>query len=130
MASSVVRSMPRCAYWTMAPGPGSRLSLVSPSSMKRPPEAATCLATMNRAPAVPIKVSLTSPPCGEVGGKAAGWGESCLRNLREWGGRLLAEVALIELRHPLEGVYLLDRLVIADADDARKPQRVSAEVPS
>ena len=94
---------------------------VSPSSMKRPADAATCLATMNRAPAVPMNVSLTSPPCGEVGRTAAVWGESSLGNLRQRDLRLLAEVPVVQLGDPLEGVDLPHRLVIADPDDAWEP---------
>src|SRR5216683_4834492 len=55
---------------------------------------------------------------------------SCLGHL----GQLLlcgsAEVPLVEFRDPLEGVDLLDRLVVADAHDARKTQRVAARVPA
>src|SRR5690348_10934689 len=116
MASSVVRSTWRRAYWTTAPGPGSRLILVSPSSTNRPPDAATCLATMNRAPAVPMKVSRTTA--------------SCLGDLRERHLRLLAEVAVVELRDPSQGVDLVHRLVVADAHDAREAQRVAAQVPA
>src|SRR5712691_652640 len=83
---------------------------------------------MKRAPAVPMKVSLTSPLAGEVGGEAAGWGRSSLRNLGEWNRGLLAEVAVVQLRDALAGVDLVHRLVVSDAHDPRKPQRVAAEV--
>src|SRR5260370_6354195 len=55
---------------------------------------------------------------------------SCLSHL----GQLLlgrsAEEALVKFRDPLEGVDLPDRLVVADAHDARKTQRVAARVPA
>src|SRR5207249_996062 len=123
MASSLVRSTLRFAYCTTAPGPGSRLMRVSPSSRYRPPDAAICLATMKRAPAVPMNVSFTSPP-HPVGrsvlarSATTGWGRSSLGNLRQGHLRLLPEVAVVELLDPLERVDLRDRLVVADAHDA------------
>src|SRR5712664_4265719 len=41
-----------------------------------------------------------------------------------------AEVPLVKFRDPLEGVDLLHRLVVADADDAWKTQRVPARMAS
>src|ERR1700694_2202245 len=101
MASSFVRSTLRFAYWTTAPGPGSRLMRVSPSSRYRPPEAASCLATMKRAPAVPMNVSFTSPPRGEVdpapGASTGGGGGADFCDLAQRYLHFLAEVPLVKL---------------------------------
>src|SRR6266513_4650122 len=142
MASSLVRSTLRFAYCTTAPGPGSRLMRVSPSSRYRPPDAAICLATMKRAPAVPMNVSFTSPP-HPVGrsvlvpphpvgrsvlarSATTGWGRSSLYNLRQRHLRFLPEVAVVKLLDPLERVDLPDRLVVADANDAGESKREAA----
>src|SRR5260370_30321026 len=42
--------------------------------------------------------------------------------------RRRAEISFVELRHALEGVDLFDRLVVADANDARKAKRIAALV--
>src|SRR5438093_7796401 len=153
MASSLVRSTLRFAYCTTAPGPGSRLMRVSPSSRYRPPDAAICLATMKRAPAVPMNVSFTSPPdlvrrsvlapphpAGRsvlapphpVGrsvlarSATTGWGRSSLCNLRQRHLRLLPEIAVVKLLDPLERVDLPDRLVVAAANDAGESKREAA----
>src|ERR1051326_2739263 len=130
IASRVVRSTPRGAYWTIAPGPGSRLSFVPFSSRNSPPDAATCLATMKRAPAVPMNVSLkaTPPHSWGGGGEAAGGACSSFCNLRERDLRFLPEVAVVQLGAALERVDLVDRFVVADADDPREAQRVSAQM--
>src|SRR2546430_17596948 len=132
IASRVVRSILRCAYCTTAPGPGSRLIRVLPSSMKSPPDAAPCFATMNRAPAVPMKVNFTSPLAGEVGGEAAGWGGSLsrFRHFAKRHLRLLTEVAVIKLGDAAQSVDLVDRLVVANSHDSRKAKRVAACVPA
>src|SRR2546422_6775235 len=84
---------------------------------------------MKRAPAVPMNgtfmnspphlVGRSAPPTGGAGG-GRDFGEvlCCLR----------AEVALVKLRHSLERVDLLDRLVVAGADDAREAQRGNARL--
>src|SRR5438046_424080 len=134
MASSLVRSTLRFAYCTTAPGPGSRLMRVSPSSRYRPPDAAICLATMKRAPAVPKNVSFTSvlAPPHPVGrsvlarSATTGWGRSSLCNLRQRHLHLLPEVAVVKLLDPLERVDLPDRLVVADANDAWESKREAA----
>src|SRR5439155_14989397 len=131
MASSLVRSTLRFAYCTTAPGPGSRLMRVSPSSRYRPPDAAICLATMKRAPAVAMNVSFTSPPHlvrRSVLARSArtGWGRSSLCNLRQRHFCFFPEIAVVKLLDPLERVDLLDRLVVADANDAGKSKREAA----
>src|SRR5258708_39241950 len=108
---------------------------------------------MNLAPAVPIKVSFmsTSPLAGEVGGeatgrgrssplagevgpvreaRAAGWGRSRLGHLGKRHLRLLAEVPVVQLRHPLERVDLLNGFVVANSYNAREAQRIPAHVTS
>src|SRR5438067_188611 len=121
---------------------------VSPSSRNRPPDAATCFATMNRAPAVPMNVNFTYPlpfptrwgrwprrraagPVGdgEVGGEAAGWGVSRFCDLRQWNFGFLAEVAVVQLGDAVQRVDLIHWLVVADAHDARKAKSEAAVVP-
>src|ERR1051326_766403 len=100
---------------------------------------------MKRAPAVPMKVSFTSLPSPHLWrsvlapphlvGKSVlarsattGWGRSSLRHLRQRHFGLLSEIPLIQLLDARESVDLLDRLVVADAHDARKAQREAAAV--
>src|SRR5438105_14905611 len=82
-----------------------------------PPDAASCLATMKRAPDVPMKMSFIaeSPNFGDF---------------LERGRRLAAKEALIEGRHRRQSVDLLDGLVRPQADDPWKAERVSTLVPS
>src|SRR5438105_14119893 len=82
-----------------------------------PPDAASCLATMKRAPDVPMKMSFIaeSPNFGDF---------------LERGRRLAAKEALIEGRDRRQSVDLLDGLVRPQADDPWKAERVSTLVPS
>src|SRR6266487_4576465 len=54
---------------------------------------------------------------------------SCFRNLAQRHFGFFAKVAFVELRDALERVDLLDRLVVANAHDAWKSQRVTAQMP-
>src|SRR5712691_6351316 len=78
-----------------------------------PPEAASCLATMNRAPAVPMKVTFMA---------------SRFRNLGQRLLRRLPEVTRVQLLDAFQRVDLVDRLVVADADDAWESHGVPARV--
>src|SRR5712691_12438398 len=89
---------------------------------------------MKRAPAVPMKVSFTSPP--HLGGRSVlarsattGWGRSSFRNLRQGHLDLLPEIAVVQLLDALECVDLLDRLVVADAHDAGEAKREATGMP-
>src|SRR5260370_16464169 len=116
----------------MAPGPGSRLRRAPPSSRYRPPDAASCLATMNRAPAVPMDVTFMSSPPHPVGRSARTatrsrpGGDDHLGNFGERCFGLRSEVALVQLSYAIQRVDLLDRLVVADAHDAGKAQGITA----
>src|SRR5438270_12908973 len=82
-----------------------------------PPDAASCLATMKRAPAVPMKVSFIA--------ESRNFGD-----FLERGRRLGAKEALIEGRDRRQSVDLLDGLVRPQADDPWKAERASTLVPS
>src|SRR5713101_8627172 len=89
---------------------------------------------MKRAPAVPIKVSFTSPP--HLVGRSVlarsattGWGQSNLRHLRQGYRHLLPEVAVVQLLDTLERVDLLDRLVVSDAHDPGEAKCEAAGMP-
>src|SRR5712691_6512830 len=100
---------------------------------------------MKRAPAVPMKVSFTSPP--HLVGRSVlapphtvrrsvlarsattGWGRSNLRHLRQGHLHLLPEIAVVQLLDAFERVDLLDRLVVADAHTAGEAKRDAAGLP-
>src|SRR5438270_11256349 len=81
-----------------------------------PPDAASCLATMKRAPAVPMKVSFIA--------ESRNFGD-----FLERGRRLGVKEAHIEGRDRRQTVDLLDGLVRPQADDPWKAERVSTLVP-
>src|SRR5260370_8503407 len=119
----------------MAPGPGSRLRRAPPSSRYRPPDAASCLATMNRAPAVPMNVTFMSSPPHPVGRSARTatrsrpGGDDHLGNFGERCFGLRSEVAVVQLSYAIQRVDLLDRLVVPDAHDAGQAQAITARPP-
>src|SRR5436853_5980252 len=71
----------------------------------------------------------TNSPPHHVGrsARSAGWRESSLSHLGKRHLRLFSEVAVIQPGHTLERVDLIHRLVVADAHDARKAKRETAQ---